>query len=447
MTKERFALRICLFFLAAAVGSGLFAFASSQTAVIKNAEIFPPDGSWQPGSFIIIHGCKIKAIGSMKSFPKKEIFDAEYDLQGKYLYPAFIDALNKGFLLEASPDPEDDDDSVYAKNPKKPVDRSHRKPLDKRNYFFKRKAVEQLKIEPAAVKESIKNGFAIAHVVLPGGIARGTSTVISLAGDNPREAVLMPERFMALSFNHNSVNYPVTPTGIMAELRQLKADCFYYREMKALQFFDPGQRRFYQPELDILLPYFTGRERFLITITDYSTQRMAEILEKQLEINPALVGHADIWRRKVPADAGVILPLDFTPPRRSKYAVLGEKLKKEAGEKIYPQKLAGFLNNHTGVSLAPPGKSDYKKLFKNIRTLMKQGVTERVIIDALTANPAVLLGIEKYAGSLEPGKLANLAVFDKKIASPDAAVKIMFVEGKVFEFKKKKKKPNNGGSR
>ena len=431
---------VFLFFLLVTVGASPL---NAEFTIIKNVTVFLPDGTWQADSFITIKGCKIEKIGPMnvlKTGESKEIFDNEYDLKGHMIYPAFIDPLCKKFQKddEKKKAPAQSRRPERSRASREKLDREKRKPLAERNYFIKRKAVEQLQLDQEKAKEVMRHGFAVLHIIAPDGIISGTTTVISLVSDNIAEAVLVPESFMALFLQPNSMDYPTTPGGLLAELNQLKADNSYYRKMKQLQFFNPSGRMQYIPEMDTLQPYFSREKRILITADNYAAQRMVELIKQQLDIDLVMVVLPGVWRRAVSPDVPIILPLSFKPADASKYAVQGKTLKKEAEEKIFPKKLAVFFNSHKNISLAPPGSSDYQVLFKNIRILMKQGVTEEDIINALTVNPARLLKISKYTGSLEKGKLANLIVADKKVFDPNAKIKVVFVEGKRFEFKAKK---------
>jgi len=430
-----------LFFLVMAAVVGLHA---AERTLIKNAAIFMPDGSWQADSVIIINGRKIEKTGPMKSLKPGEIYDSEYELKGTFVYPAFIDPLYKGFQkvekkkpgAPPAEEPEQRRRGAPPREYKEPV----RKPLEKRNYFIQRKAVDRLALDTDEAKELMGQGFAVVQVVPAEGIIGGTTAVISLAAADVSGAVLVPEGFMTFFFQPNNSDYPTTSAGLMAELHQLKADCSYYQKMKRLHFLHPSQRVLYQPELDILLPYFSKEKRFLIFPTQYTEQRMVELLNRQLGIEAVLVAHADVWRRKVDPDSDIILPLDFKPPEESRYAQQGEKFQEEAEEKIYPEKLAAFFKTHQNISLAAPDKGDYKTLYQNIRILMKQGVPEADVIAALTLKPARLLDISRHVGSIAPGKLANLTVRDKTISDPRTKVKMAFVEGKRFEFREPEKK-------
>lgn len=412
----------------------LFPNLEAETTLLENAVVYLPNGTYQSDSFIVIDGCKIRETGKMKDL-KEGIFDNTHDLKGAFVYPAFIDTLYNGFLPE---EPKKEKKEGTGERP--PMDKTNRKPMEKRNYRLSIKAVEKLQLKKETAKQMMARGFAFAHVVPHGGIMSGTTCVVSLVSDDPREAVLAPEVYMPLAFKSNRGAYPSTYASLAAELRQLKIDCLYYEKMKTSMFFHPTQRLKYKPELDILLPYFQNKKRFLIAVENTVEQRITEIFSKELNLDPVLLANTDSWRRKINAGADIILPLSFEPPARSKYALMGENIKKEWKEQHYPVKIAQFLKTHKNLCLTAPTTGDYKTLFENIRILKKNGVEEAEIIKTLTVNPARLLGISKLAGSIEPGKLASLFVADKKIFEEKAKIKKMFVEGNHFEFKEENKK-------
>jgi hypothetical protein len=408
-------------------------FLSAETTILKNVSVYRNNGSFQADSFILLKGCKIRQVGLMKNFAGG-IFDNEYDLQGSFVYPAFIDAFYQGFQEKAEEEEESEKNTKeITRNETK--DRDKREPYKERNFFIKRNVLDVVQIKKSASRKLIANGFALLHIVPDKGVINGTSAVVSLVSVELSESVIVPEKFMFLPFKTNSQLYPTTHASLMAELMQLREDSLYHRNMKKLQFFHESERENYMPELDILLPYFTGEKRFLVATRNLVEQRMVEILKDKLKIKPVVVASSDVWRRKVSLNTEIILPLRFTPPLASRYYLSGEKIKKEASDKIYPQKIAEFFKAHGNICLTAPESGDYQILFGNIRTLIKQGVTEAAIIKALTLNPAKLLGISEFAGTVKTGLLANLIISDKKIFSEKAKVTKVFVEGKLFDFK------------
>lgn len=407
--------------------------ASVETTILKNAVVFLPDGKYQENSFIILKGCKISEIGLMKTLDER-IFDNEYNLQGNFVYPAFIDPFYRGFQ-EKKEEEEERDKDTKEPGSLESKDRGIRDPFEKRNFFIKRKVLDIVQIKKADTRKLIAGGFALVHVVPDKGVINGASGVISLVSENLTDAVITPEQFMFLPFKTNNETYPTTHAALLAELKQLKEDSLYHHKMKELQFIHETGREKYNPELDILLPYFTGEKRFLIAAKNIVEQRMIEILRKELGINPVIVVSPDAWRRKIDPGVDIILPLLFKPPLNSRYNLMGDTIKKEAQEKIYPAKIAELFKTHPGICLTAPDSGDYKALFDNIRILMKQGISETAVIDALTVNPARLLGISRLSGEIKPGLLANLVVTDKKIFEEKTKISQVFVEGTPFDFK------------
>ena len=405
----------------------------SKTTIIKNGNVYLPNHTYQAESFIIIKDAKIKQIGLMANL-KEAIFDDEYDAKGAFIYPAFIDPLYKGFQGKPKAGAK-----TTGRQQRPAMDKTKRKPYKERNYFVAYQAVNSLTLAKTKLKKIIEQGFTCLHIISDKGIITGTTTVASAVSDIPYKAVLVPEKFMYIVLKTSTGTYPSTLASLIAELMQMREDAFYYEKMKKLQFYDEGKRIDYVPEFNLLLPYFKRQKRFVFETKNIVQQRMVEILARELQVNPVIVAHSDIWRRKVKSSQDIILPLKFKPPMASRYASQGDKLKKEVEKKLYPEKLAQFIKSHRNTSLAPPGNGDYKTLYKNIKGLIKNGLSEAVIIRTLTENPARLLGISRYLGTIRTGKLASLTITDKKIFEDKVKIKKVYVEGTGYELKAKAK--------
>ena len=427
MTKNKGIILLCFLIC--------FTFSSFPgTTLIKNANVMLPDFSFQEASYIIINGAKIEKIGLMKDL-QKGIFDDEFDAEGGFVYPAFIDPYFQGFQKKEA--------KAKGTQTGRPAgaDKTTRKLYEERDLLIKQKVVEKLDLKKAKMKSMISKGFGYIHVIPDKGIIGGTTAVLSLVSEKLNKAVLSPENFMAVFVKTNRNEYPTTHASVMSEIKQLKLDSFYYQKMKKLQFVHRTERMEFFPELDILYPYFTRSKRFIFKIDSIVQQRMVGMLAGELGINPVLAVHADVWRRPVPASQDVILPLSFEPPMTSKYSNMGDKFKKDAEKKMYPEKIAGFFKSRKNIGLTAPKAGDYKKLFENIKILIKQGVKEEDVLRSLTVVPAGLMGISRFAGTLQPGKLASLFVSDKKVFDEKAKIKKAFVEGILFDLEKPKGKP------
>jgi hypothetical protein len=413
-----------------------FVVITADLTLIKNVSVYMPSGSIQENSFILIHGAKISRVGLMSQL-KKEVFpDIEFDLEGHVVYPAFIDSYYQGFQKKDSRLKEKKSGSREM-----PVtDKTDRKPFNDRKLFIARRGVDIIEIEKSKLKKIISQGFGFLHIIPEDGIIGGSSCLISVLSPVLSQSVLIPEVFLTLEFATNLSEYPTTLSSLLVELKQLKEDSLYYQMMKKKHIYHPTCRLKYMPELDIIYPYFLQTKRFVIRTKNRVEQRIFELLQREMKLNPVLVGSSEIWRREVVPRTDIILPLTFNPPLASRYSKMGDAEKKKAKDVIFPEKIAQFFSKNPRISLTAPTSGDYKTLLKNIRILLKNGAAEKKIIDSLTTIPATLLGIQNQCGRIARGYLASLIVADKKIFAEKSKIVKMFIEGKSFDFKSKEGK-------
>src|SRR5690606_10521699 len=64
----------------------------------------------------------------------------------------------------------------------------------------------------------------------------------------------------------------------------------------------------------------------------------------------------------------------------------------------------------------------YSDLHKNLRSMVEAGLNPDAALAALTINAAEILGIDDRLGTIEKGKIANVALFSKPIFDKDAKV-------------------------
>lgn len=120
-------------------------------------------------------------------------------------------------------------------------------------------------------------------------------------------------------------------------------------------------------------------------------------------------------------------------------------LKKEESVKMYLNQAATFEKQGIkfGFSYLTVKPSDIQK---NLRKLIKNGLSENYALAALTTHPAQILGISQLAGTVEKGKIGNLVVTDKSYFDEKATIKYVFVDGQKFDFTEKPKKADNKSS-
>src|SRR5690606_38781531 len=82
---------------------------------------------------------------------------------------------------------------------------------------------------------------------------------------------------------------------------------------------------------------------------------------------------------------------------------------------------------------------------KAVQTMVKNGLSEKAALAALTTNPAQILGISKMVGTIEKGKMANFVVSTDSIFKESAQIKHVVADGYVFDYETKKKAAKENG--
>jgi imidazolonepropionase-like amidohydrolase len=117
------------------------------------------------------------------------------------------------------------------------------------------------------------------------------------------------------------------------------------------------------------------------------------------------------------------------------------------------------------VSINSDSSERIRRLFNDAAKSMKYGgLTEEEALKLVTINPAIQLGVEKIAGSLEVGKHGDIAIFNEHPTSAYTRCDMTIIEGKIYfdraqylkereekekkkEEKKEKEKKKKGGER
>jgi hypothetical protein len=102
--------------------------------------------------------------------------------------------------------------------------------------------------------------------------------------------------------------------------------------------------------------------------------------------------------------------------------------------------------NAAGVKFAfqSGGLQNLADFFVNAGKTTESGLSKDAAIRAMTLGAAEILGVDKQIGSIEVGKIANLAVVRGDVFARDRFVSRVVVDGKVFELKEQPRTPQGG---
>lgn len=342
---------------------------------------------------VLIDGGKIVAVGKDLQVPEgTEVFDAS----GCLVTPGLVEAHCHIGIHEEAIRWEGNDTNEYS-NPVTPELR----------------AIDGINPRCEAFRLAVKSGVTTA-VTGPGSanILGGTFCAIKLAGDCVDDMIIRDPVAMKIAFGENpkgcygndGKKRPVTRMAIAATLRDTLTKAKRYAEEIAEAEKDPSKRRPYDMQLEALLPVIRKEiplKAHAHRADDILTAlRIAKEFDVDITLDHVTEGHL-IASKLAAAGKPVLIGPSFVS--KSKY---------ELRERTFAT--AGILNK-AGLEVclitdAPVVPLCYLPLCAGLA--VKEGLDEDEAWKAITINPARAAGIDARVGSLEPGKDADVAIFD-----------------------------------
>jgi len=419
--------------LAASVGK-------AQSYAITNAKIVTVSGATIEKGTIVVRNGLIDAVGATVTAPADaQVFDAT----GLTVYPGFIDALTNVGL----PAPRPATPGV----PGTPA--ASATPTSNSNYPAGLRPEDATYDEIRAGEsqfESVRN-TGITTVLTAGrtGIFNGQSVVINLAGDNVAAMVVKAPYAQHVSFSTiGGGQYPQSLLGTFAAIRQMFYDAQRLQELQRMYAASPkGMKR---PDADKSLEaLFPAINRQVAVVFNANTEiqiiRALDLI-KELKLNGVIGGGQEAWKvvdRLKAQNVPVLLSLNF--PKRTSSASPDadsetmETLRLRAETPKGPGKLAA-----AGVKFAfqSGGATAIGDFFGNAGKAVENGLSLDAAVRAMTLGAAEILGVDNRLGSIEPGKIANLAIVKGDLFGKDRFVPQTIIDGKIFEQKEPARTPS-----
>lgn len=413
------------------------------TYAIVNATVITAPGKTLEGATILVKNGLVENVGKNISLPPEaQVIKGD----SLFIYPGFIDGASSiGISKPADPerpanfDPSNPPDELAGITP-------WRNALD---YYDKNNN---------QITDWRKVGFTIAQIVPEGGMLPGKSAIVTYGG---KESTNILANNTALNARFRNVGggrgmYPGTQLGIMAKFRDLYKNAELSAKHNRLFASTSGLTR---PEinktLEAFFPVLDKNIPILFEVSNDLETKRAASLQRELGFPLVLAGVSDI---NYSIDAiktsnaqvliGFRLPNDKTANadlEGKTDEMRGRTIRiKEAYQEILegPAQLekAGIPFGFTSMG----GRSS--EMFKNIRLMIENGLSEEAALAALTINNANILGIQKFAGTLEKGKLANMVISTAPIFSEDAQIQHVMADGYLFDYDISKKSKSNGAN-
>lgn len=410
--------------------------AVTRTYAITNATVVQAPGQEMKEGTIVIKDGLIQAVGSNINIPA----DAQViDAKGMYVYAAFIDGLaNTGAKRpKAMPRPN----NLFTPDP----------PNDFAGITPENSVTSQLDISSSGIESMRKSGFAISHTVPYGRMLPGSGSLILLADvDHMDEMILSKDVVLYSQFTGAPGAYPNNILGIMAKWRNLYRNAVNHKSHSDMYASNPtGLPR---PSSDrvsqAFFPVITKEKAVMFDVSSMLDVRRAMRLQNDLGFNLIVAGVEQSWMiidelksTGTPIFLGLDLPDE---PKDSKDKEKSEEIKSLEARRteFYQQHVSQAAElEKAGITFGFSTKGTRgNKVKGHVMTMIENGLSENTALAALTTNPASMLGIDKIAGTVEAGKMANLMVSTAPYFTKDSQVKMMFVDGDMYEYEVKEKK-------
>lgn len=260
------------------------------------------------------------------------------------------------------------------------------------------------------------NGILLAGITPQGGTISGSSSVVQLDAWNWEDAAYKPDNGMHLNmpaFINRPSRFALPPNmppaandpsrDALNKIDEIKS---FFRQAKAwLQ--DPSNKET-NLKFEAVKGLFNKTQKLFVHATQVKQMLIAIDFVKEFGFDVVLVGASESWQIAdllQQNNIAVILSDEHALPTT------------EDDDVDQPFKTPAILQK-AGVLFAlndEHGESRYRNLPFNAGTAAAYGLTREQALQAITLNPAKILGVDDKTGSLEPGKDANIVICEGDI--------------------------------
>lgn len=415
----------------------------TDSYLLKNALVVQKPGSAAVKQDILVEDGIIKAVAPNQKLPLNTI---ELNCDSVYVYSGFI----AGAAYIGIKAPEEKKDAP------KPASRDEAT-MEQSGITPQLSASNFLNPADKSVEEFRNAGFTVAQVFPKGGMITGQSVTISLKSAKGGEGLILQNTSNLLSsFASSRMVAPSTQIGVMARYRNLYKNAEIADKNMTTYKTNPVGLKSpeFSAEIQALIPFQKKEKNVYFLAPKSKDIYRASALQKELGYNMVLVDvkhlgdAADLVKTsKYP----VLLSIDL-PAKEDDKGEKGErgkkpeekkkpeteapvdslKMKKMAAIKAYDEE-AGKLEK-AGISFAysllDTKASD---VHKTLQRMVEAGLSKDAALAALTTTPAGMLNLSKTHGTIENGKVANLVFMDKPLFEKDGKIKMVMVEGSLYD--------------
>ncbi len=266
-------------------------------------------------------------------------------------------------------------------------------------------------------------GVTTAVTVPAGGLVAGKGVVIDLAGESLSELLVDSPVAMFATLGEGSQSAGGgARAGATMRLRELLDDARIYGERR-VAYNQNATREFAASRLDLeaLQPVIDGELPLVIEAHRASDIRTALRIAEEYDLDLVLLGATEGWMvadEIAAADVPVVLKVLQNLPQN--FEQLGARYDNAA------------LLDAAGVKIAITTNDTHnaRGIKQEAGNAVAYGLPHAEALRAITLYPAQIWGVDDSHGSLEPGKVANVVVWDGDPLEILTPVEYVFIEGR-----------------
>jgi len=390
--------------------------AGKDETLLKNGNIITISGSDIKGGDILIKGTRIEKIGkNIKAGPEALVID----LNGKWVMPGIIDSHSHIALEGGVGGANEGGNLITAEVDVKDILNSE----DYNIFLALAGGVTAIHTMHGSANPIGGRGIALKlrwGSTAPEMIFKGAPETIKWAlGENPKQS----------SFSAGKPRYPKTRMGVEASIRAIFEEARDY--VKAWDDYNKKKDNKVKPlppkkdlRLEVIADVLRGK--YLIRCHAYEAEEMLSIMKlcKEYGVKLAVFEHGlegyRITNELIKYGVGVSTFADFWGYKWEAF-------------KTMPHSAALMAKRGVLIALNSDDAERMRRLYLDAaKTMRFGGLSENEALRLITINPAKMLGVDKWVGTLEPGKDADIAVFNRHPLDPYTLCEMTMVDGKVL---------------
>ncbi|HEX4438943.1 MAG TPA: amidohydrolase family protein [Thermoanaerobaculia bacterium] len=414
--------------------------ADRRAYALTGARVLVAPGKAIDGAVVIVRGGVIESVGPAgTAIPA----DAErIDLSGRVVHAAFIDANVSTDRLAGKPRRKPRDDGEKPSPPPARAAGPSAHPVSA--VRAEDRVVDALSVKDDVAEAYRRMGFAVVDAAPSAGVLRGRGAVVSLSDGAPATRVLVPSggQFVSLEpMEGADREYPVSIMGTVAVARQAFLDAKWARDAEAAYAGHPAGRarpRVYAAS-EALLPAAEGRETVVFETNDALALLRAASVASEMKLKARYVGGGDAYRLSDDVAAvkpDLVLRVDYPRPvkvdREEEW--LDVPLSKLRAFDRAPSNPRWLRDAGLEFSLTTDGLDDATEFPARVREAIARGLSRQDALAALTTIPARQLGLADRLGTLEAGRIANIAVETGEPFEAGSRVAEVWIDGRRIEI-------------